>query len=196
MISQPPIPSHVLPGLVLLQESILSGVDGCILPPVQFPVLAHRADLDAYPAGRDAPLVQFGAVGGAALLVCEPLRIVFLVQACAGHILTQRMQRVHSSSCDERIGWELCCCKNRAETHAGAKLGREQHIVCPEIAQARQQGSVPVGEESHRIFQQGLDAEVSVPGNEDGRVAFFIQKIGQAVGVLVQQAFTVLYSSR
>jgi hypothetical protein len=75
---------------------------------------------------------------------------------------------------EERIGRELRCRKNRAETHARAKFGREQHIVCPEIAQARQQGSVPVGEESHRIFQQGFDAEVSVPGNEDGRVAFFI----------------------
>ena len=71
----------MLPGLVLHREPILSGVDGSILSPVQFPVLAHRADLDTYPAGRDAQAVQLGAVSGAALLVREPLRIVLLVQS-------------------------------------------------------------------------------------------------------------------
>ena len=60
---------------------LLSGVDGCILPPEQLSVLAHRADLDAYPAGRDAPAVQFSTPASAALFISEPLRIVLLIQS-------------------------------------------------------------------------------------------------------------------
>ncbi len=45
-----------------------------------------------------------------------------------------------------------------------------------------------VGEEGHRTLLQGFDPEISIPGNEDGCRALFIQKIGQAVGVLVEKA--------
>ena len=38
----------------------------------ELPVLAHRANLDVYPARQDAPAVELLAVDGATLPVCEP----------------------------------------------------------------------------------------------------------------------------
>ena len=54
------------PGPVLRREPVLQGVDGAAPPPELLSVFFDRADLDAYAAGGDALLIQFGAVGGAA----------------------------------------------------------------------------------------------------------------------------------
>ena len=142
----------MLPGPVSLRESLLSGVDGFVLPTVQLSVLANRADLYAYPTGRDALAVQLGAVGDAAIFVREPLRVVPFVQ-CSSRA---HPHATHASGAqaiyEQGIGRKLRFCEYRAKAHPRTELAREQHVVRTEIAETRQKGSMSMREEGQGFF--------------------------------------------
>ena len=77
----------MLPGPVLFRESISLGVDRSIHPTVKPAIFAHRADLDADSAGRDALPVQLIAMLSAGLLVGQSQRVVLPVQSiCRAHL--------------------------------------------------------------------------------------------------------------
>jgi len=98
----------MLPGPMLFRETILSVVDGTVLPPKELSILSDRADLDAYSARRYALLIQLSAVGGAACLVSQSFRIISLIQ----RLNWTHPDAAHASGAQlfsqKRARWKLC----------------------------------------------------------------------------------------
>ena len=72
-ISPGPICTNVLPGII---KEVISFVDPHVRPTVDGAILAHWADLDAYPARRYAPPAQAGILFGTSSFVDYLLGIV------------------------------------------------------------------------------------------------------------------------
>jgi len=177
----------MLPGPVALREAIRPGINRYILPAKQPPIQTHRADFDADSARGYALLVQLIAMLGTALLIGQTLGVIPLIQC----IDRTHLNAAHAFRAELLISnwvrWKNCGGEDRAEAHPGTIIWRQEHIVHTEASQACQKGSMAVGEDCHRIFQQRPDSDVSIPGNEDGRMAQLGEIAGQAVGILVEK---------
>src|SRR5690606_16662240 len=122
-------------------------VSGGSVPAGTPPVLPHRADPDADPAGGRVAPGAVPAAFGAGRRIGEAPRVVPLVKRGRGTGADAEHAPGAEVFREQRIGWQVRGGEDRAEPDPGAVLRREERVVHAEGPEPREERGVTVREE-------------------------------------------------
>jgi len=80
MLSLSSIGSDMLPRPVVFRKFVLLAVHRGVLSSVEFPVLSHRADLDADATGGYVAPGKLEIIGGTGFLIGQPHRVIGFIK--------------------------------------------------------------------------------------------------------------------